>query len=144
MRYVAIAFFALAALRCEAGDFTGSALEVTGKRGGTDHHVWEQVEGIVSSVAREHRLLPGPGNPNRPDYLLKEKLYSSYYPSRSRTTIVLFLRSQLYRPIEIEISESGVGQPSRAHRALLTELRYRLSKSGLSVKRGDPHIIVTD
>src|SRR4051794_10432016 len=53
VRYIAVAFLALAALRCEAGDFTGSALEVTGKRGSADHHVWGRVDRIVSLVARQ-------------------------------------------------------------------------------------------
>ena len=144
MRYVAIALFALAALRCGAGDFTGSALEVTAKRGGTERHVWEQVDTIVSLVARQHRLSPGPTNSNRPDYLLSEKMYYSYYLTKSRTNIHITYRRQLHRPIEIEITETGVRQPSRAHLALLSDVRSALSKNGLLVKRGDPHTIVTE
>ena len=144
MRYVAIAFFALAALRCEAGDFTGSALEVTGKRGSTDRHIWEQVDRVVSVVAREHHLSPGPTNPNRPDYLLSEKMYYAYYPTRNGTNIDVTYRRQLYRPIEIEILEIGVRRPSRSHRALLRDFRSGLSKSGLLVKRGQTQQVATD
>lgn len=142
--YMAIAFLALMALRCEGGESNGSALEVTGKRGGTDRQVWEQVESIVSSVAREHRLSLGPVNRNRPDYLLNEKMYYGYYPSSSRTNISFTCRRELRRPIEVEITESGVSRPSRAHLALLRDLRERLSMGGLLVKRGEPRTIVTD
>lgn len=144
MRYVAIAVCALTVLRCEGGEFNGSALEVTGKRGGADRQVWEQVERIVSSVAGEHRLSPGPVNPNRPGNLLDEKMYYGYYPSRSGTNISFICRRELRRPIEVEITESGVSRPSRAHFALLRDLRGRLSKGGLLVRRGDPRTIVTD
>jgi hypothetical protein len=144
VRYVAIAFFALIALRCEAGDFTGSALEVTGKCGSTDRDIWKQVDTLVSLVARKHRLIAGPTNPNRPDYLLNEKMYYAYYPTKSRTNIDVIYRRERDRPIEIEITESGVSRPSRAHLALLSDLRSALSKNGLLFKRGDPHTIVTD
>jgi hypothetical protein len=144
VRYIAVAFLALAALRCEAGDFTGSALEVTGKRGSADHHVWGRVDRIVSLVARRHRLIPGATNPNRPDYLLNEKMYYAYYPTRSGTNIDVTYRREMHRPIEIEITEIGVPRPSPAHLALLRDLRYGLSRNGLSVKRGEAHTIVTD
>ena len=144
MRYVAIAFFALIALRCEAGDFTGSALEVTGKRGSTDRDIWKQVDTIVSLVTRKHRLIPGPTNPNRPDYLLNEKMYYAYYPTKSGTNIDVTYRRERDRPIEIEITESGVSRPSRAHLALLSDLRSALSQNGLLFKRSDPHTVVTE
>ena len=144
MRYLAIALFALVALRAEAGDHTGSALKVTGKRGATDQHVWNDVDRIVRLVARTHHLSPAPSNPNRPDYVLNEKDYYGYYPSASRTNISLFCERERDQPIEIEIVESGARQPSRAHLALLRDLRSGLSKSGLLVTRGIRTKAVTD
>lgn len=144
MRYLAIAVCAFAALRCDGGEFNGSALEVTGRRGGTKRQVWEQVERIVSSVARERRLSRGPVNLNRPDYLLNEKMYYGYYPSSSGTNISVHCRRELRRPIEVEITEVGVSRPSRAHLALLRDLRGRLLKGGMLVSRGEPRTIVTE
>jgi hypothetical protein len=144
VRRLIIPLFALIALRCEAGDFTGSALEVTSKRGVADHHVWKQVDSLVSVVARKHHLIPGPTNPNRPDYSLNEKMYYGYFPSSSRTNISFIYRRERRRPIEVEITETGVRRPSRAHLALLRDLRERLWNGGLLVKRGEPRTIVTD
>ena len=145
MRYLAISFFALIALRCEASDSIMSALEVTGKRGGSDHYVWQQVDRIVSGAARQYRLSPGPTNSNRPAYLLTEKMYYTYYETRYRTIISVTYRRQVHRPIEIEILEIQAHQPSDAHLALLRDLRSGLSKSGLLVKRGETrHGVVTD
>ncbi len=137
MRYLAIAFFALIALRCDAGDSIVSALEVAGKRGVSDAHVWQQVDGIVRGAARQHRLSPGPANSNRPAYLLTEKMYYTYYETRYRTIIDVTYRRQVHRPIEIEILEIGARRPSHAHLALLSDLRSGLSKSGLLVKRDE-------
>jgi hypothetical protein len=144
MRYLAIAFLAFVALRAEAGEHTGSALRVSGKRGATDHHVWNDVNRIVRLVARAHHLSPAPTNPNRPDYVLNEKDYYSYYPSASRTNISLFCERLRDQPIEIEIVESGARRPSRAHLALLRDLRSGLSKSGLLVTRGIRTMAITD
>lgn len=143
MRFLAIAFFALIALRCEAGDSIMFALEVTGKRGGSDHYVWQQVDRIVSGAARQHRLSPGPANSNRPAHLLTEKMYYTYYETRYGTIISVTYRRQVHSPIEIEILEIQAHQPSDAHLALLRDLRSRLLKSGLVIKRGETRHGVT-
>ena len=144
MHRLIIALCAVIALRCEAGNFTGSALEVTSKRGVADHRVWKQVDSFVSLVARKHHLIPGPTNPNRPDYLLNEKMYYGYYPSSSQTNISFIYRRERGRPIGVEITETGVARPSRAHLALLRDLRECLLNGGLLVKRGETRTIVTD
>jgi hypothetical protein len=143
VRYLAIAFFALIALRCEARDSIMSALEVTGKRGVSDAYGWQQVDRIVRRAARQHRLSPGPANSSRPAYLLTEKSYYTYYETRYRTTIDVTYRRQVHRPIEIEILEIGARHPSDAHLALLSDLQSGLSKSGLLVKRGETRRGVT-
>jgi hypothetical protein len=143
VRFLAIAFFALIALRCEASDSIMSALEVTGKRGDSDHYVWQQVDRIVSGAARQHRLSLGPAKSDRPAYLLTEKMYYTYYETRYRTIISVTYRRQVHRPIEIEILEIQAHQPSDAHLALLRDLRSRLLKSGLVIKRGETRHGVT-
>lgn len=145
MRYLAIAFIALIALRCEASDSIMSTLKVTGKRGGSDHYAWQLVDRIVTGAARQHRLSPGPTNSNRPAYLLSEKMYYTYYETRYRTIISVTYRRQVHRPIEIEILEIQAHQPSGAHLALLRDLRSGLLRSGLLVKRGETRRgVVTD
>ena len=160
MRSIAIALFALVALRCDGRDYNGSALEVSSKQVrnradfwlADDVDVWRKVERLVTSLATKHGL-----SLVRPEYIGGAPYQARIgFSARSpKSSLDLYLTSYAYQPLKIEspphpyqplrieIVETLRDKPSKLHRRLLQDLRRQLMRDGLLVKRTEPRIVVT-
>lgn len=133
MRTVLIAILPLLVLGC-AADHVGTAMEVRATSPTSQGRLWSAVDAAVRGFARERGFRLEASASDFRTYIVE---------APNQPTAITIVAARRFDSATIDISEVGVGRPSREHRDIQSALKIRLEAGGLLVSRIKPTLVVT-